>query len=478
VDNAAVRRRLKLAAAAKVLDITQPMIALLVSAYVSLMLSKGEFFNVFLNILVLEFVTTVDSAIVDNLLETRRFAGKPVAVAVYFHPDEAFENDDDDDDDAPHIDYLYPPHPDEWETRSLGQEEVLKRLRDTSSTNAQKWTLLTDVERGLGLGERFTMKTPWYGGKGRSPKMPVCKAHVQLSRVHWDGVEVSSTAGSDELTKRWLSGMSYEAFREQLTRQQRLALPTIELIPSLQTVLSTTRSGIELELSDELSFADVTTLSADPSQPLIPPVVLHYLGVANPNEGYIHHMASDIKLLCMAKLLSACHALERLTVRTDMAYGADAPLFNDQLCEALGRHCPALTYLNVGCQRPGKKGMTRGTANEALTDRGLHALARCSKLLVVDLQGCRGFTDAGLTVLLERCPNLATLKLNYTKVTCDIIRPCIAAAALERVEVYKTGLSYRELLRMTKMGKNSDGRQVARRTIFDFDPYSYMIEEE
>jgi hypothetical protein len=423
-------RKLRLAAAIKVLDIVQPLLALTVSAYVSLMLSEGEFFNVFLNLLVLEFVTTVDSAIVDNVLKIERFNGKPLSVALY---------------------PVREIHADQWDDfMSLGEAELKLRLRDLDLSNAAKWRLLTDVERGLGLGSPFPV-----GCSGAYDEGELNECLVRLSLVDWQ-----ATAPGD--AQRWLSGMGYEAFREQLSRQQRLRLPQLELLPSLMETLGTSHSGVEIELSQSDSFSEA---EGSPSMGMHS---LAYLGFGNSGARRAFG-AITTKGLCARKLISSCDSLARLSIK-------HSPLLvDDELMAKLGMHCPNLTHLHVDCQCPGKKG-PRGKPNTQLTDEGLASLARCLCLSVLDLSGCTAFSDAGVTKLLACCHNLRELKLNFSPVTTAILKSCVDALALQRVELYKTALGYKDFYEATRI--NADGTNQharTRRKIFVLDSYPIVI---
>jgi hypothetical protein len=81
---------------------------------------------------------------------------------------------------------------------------------------------------------------------------------------------------------------------------------------------------------------------------------------------------------------------------------------NDDVLEALGRHCPLLTRLGlVGCT--------------SITDVGLSSTGlfnQCSRLRRLNLRGCDKLTDVAIKTISQRCPQLRELGLSgLTKVS-------------------------------------------------------------
>lgn len=242
-----VKRRIRLAVVIKMIDVLQPLLALGLSGVIALTLAQGEFLNVFLNILVLEFVVTVDTPIVYRILQMDRFTGKQLSVALYLRA-QRIGSEEPGRGEGSLTERLASFSPAEWtQFRDLGEDEIKSRLRDFHSPNALKWNLLSCSTRGIGIGCELKHNNSIY------KKGDIASADVVLSLVDWG----SDYADDDAI--RWLAGMSYEAYRERLSRAQRQALPQVVLLPVLMDCLRTSHEGVELVLSEAESFQKIVT---------------------------------------------------------------------------------------------------------------------------------------------------------------------------------------------------------------------------
>lgn len=240
-----VKMRIRLAVAIKMIDVLQPLLALCLSGVIALTLAQGEFLNVFLNILVLEFVVTVDTPIIYRILQMDRFTDKHLSVALYLRAQRTC-SEEPDGGQARLTERLKSFSPAEWTLfRDLGEDEIKSRLRDFQSPNALKWSLLSSCTRGIGIGCELKHNNSIYKAGD------IASADVQLSLVDWE------SDYTDDDAIRWLAGMSYEAYRERLSRAQRQALPQILLLPVLMDCLRTSHEGVELVLSEAVSFKKI-----------------------------------------------------------------------------------------------------------------------------------------------------------------------------------------------------------------------------
>jgi len=134
-NNSRLVHGLRFAAAAEFINLSQSIFALGLSYYIALFLSENIFLNVVLNMLALEFVASVDEAMIAVYIK-ERFGEHSVLsfVLVDLNYAEGIHEEND-----------------FWNESQLSKSTVLETLKFGEISNDMRWSLLLSIPKGLGL---------------------------------------------------------------------------------------------------------------------------------------------------------------------------------------------------------------------------------------------------------------------------------------------------------------------------------------
>eukprot|EP00397_Hematodinium_sp_SG-2012_P002075 GEMP01002081.1.p1 GENE.GEMP01002081.1~~GEMP01002081.1.p1 ORF type:complete len:1140 (+),score=183.24 GEMP01002081.1:244-3663(+) len=147
-----------------------PLFSMILSVYIALYLSEGSLLNVLLNAAALEFLNELDAAILNTFVDVW-YRGASVAMLIKrvrrLHPDKSklsksrlrrvrLEVGPPCDSAHPHSAESNNNEEDFWQRNDAGKKAVFGLLKEriTHERNADRWRLLIDNERGLGLASR------------------------------------------------------------------------------------------------------------------------------------------------------------------------------------------------------------------------------------------------------------------------------------------------------------------------------------
>lgn len=185
---------LRLACFIQALDTAGELAAVAVSLYIALYLSGGDILNVLLNVLVLEFVASLDDAILAELVKHRY--GGLVSIAIlecpHANPSDGLEIEEN----------VY------WKTHDAELDSVRSKLRSDDVPNDDKWGLIVEGHgNGIGINDR-PFGFPYKPASRRRDEVDMLKKdiHIDLAtlrnnRLGLVGLPMSKSSHPSELSR-------------------------------------------------------------------------------------------------------------------------------------------------------------------------------------------------------------------------------------------------------------------------------------
>eukprot|EP01083_Nonionella_stella_P021399 59357_1 len=194
-------RGMYFAAFLEFINLLQPIFALGLSIYIALFLSENIFLNVVLNTLALEFIASVDEALIAVYIKERfgdsflSFVLVDLQYAKGIHEENDF-----------------------WNESQLAKSTVLDTLKSGDISNAMRWSLITSISKGLGLlgvlpnnrDERRKVENP--------NAQCVNKVEIELNVLNWNKVGEAEIIASGGL---FLSATTEFTWESIISKQQK-----------------------------------------------------------------------------------------------------------------------------------------------------------------------------------------------------------------------------------------------------------------